>query len=299
MKILIATNHLDAVGGSETFTHTLVKAAKEYGCEVDLMTAKHGMVSLKIQDDFGVHLRQSNSYDLVLANHNTMVDKCSMMGLGPIIQTCHGIFPKLEQPSVHAHAYVAISEEVLAHIQNVALQVIPSVMIRNMIDTDRFNITNPVSDQCRSIYSLSQSEELNLQIQDILTRMRIKFEYNNKFRYCVWHTETLINNADMVISLGRGAMEAMSCGRQVVVADHRPYQDQISDGVINHTNVEQLATYNFSGRMTRQKTEIEILLQEAIDSYDFNESSLLREWAVNNLDYRTQFQKYIDLWHQI
>jgi len=299
MKILIATNHLDALGGSETFTHTIVKAAVEYGAQVEIITHKHGMVSRKIQDDFDVPFRRSNTYDLVLANHNTMVDHCSAQGYGPIIQTCHGIFPKLEQPSVHAHAYVAISEEVLQHVQNIALQSIPSMVIRNMIDTDRFDILNPVSDRCMAIYSLSQSEEFNAELGRFCHDMGISFNYNNKFMYAIWHTETLINNADMVVSLGRGAMEAMSCGRQVIVADHRPYQDQISDGVINHFNVDTLATCNFSGRLTRQKPGIWELLSDAIEAYDYNESYLLRDWAVKNLDYRNQFMKYIELWKEI
>lgn len=299
MRVLITNNHLDSLGGSETFTYTLVKAAMEYGFSVEIMTRHPGIVSQKIIDDFGVSFRKSSCFDLILANHNTMVQDCSNIGLGPIIQTCHGIFPKLEQPSPYASAFVAISEEVLRYLEKFNYPLIPSVVIRNMIDTDRFKIDRPVNKYLGKIYSLSQNDHFNALLKDGFSKYGISFNCNNKFTNSIWHTEKMINDADMVVSLGRGAMEAMSCGRQVIVSDHRPYQDQISDGIISYSNVDALSSYNFSGRMTRQKSSIAEIVEQSIVNYNSDESLLLREWVIVNLDYRLQFQKYLNLWHQI
>ena len=116
MKILITNHWLEKVGGSESFTHTLVKAAKEFGAEVDLFTFRPGKISQKIFEDFGVNNQVKGNYDLVLANHHTTVEFCHNKKLGPIIQTIHGTVPKLERPSGFATKHVAISQEIQKHL---------------------------------------------------------------------------------------------------------------------------------------------------------------------------------------
>lgn len=299
MKILIATNHLDQLGGSETFTYTMVKAALEYGAEVEFFTFRCGIVSRKISDDFGIKFLDSTSYDLVIANHNTIVNHLHAFGVGPIIQTCHGLFPALEQPCQFANALVAISEEVenRLNIINPGVRVVK--LIRNMIDTERFSIRQPVSVMPKNVYSLSQSDKFNVELKNVLNDRGIWLVMNNKFNNPVWHTERYINDADFVVSLGRGAMEAMSCGRQVMVADHRPYQEKISDGMISAYNIDDLAPNNFSGRKYRYDKAVEEMVDEALDLYDYRDSEKLRVWVVENLDYHTQFEKYMTLYHSL
>ena len=135
MKLLVTNHWLKKLGGSETFTYTLIAALKNAGHEVDYMTSQLGIVSKKI-DALGVPLFDfGKKYDLILASHKTTVEYCSKVVEGPIIQTCHGIYPKLEQPSEKATAYVAISREVKNYLQTLGKN---STLILNGIDCKRF-----------------------------------------------------------------------------------------------------------------------------------------------------------------
>ncbi|NQU87032.1 MAG: UDP-glycosyltransferase [Mariniphaga sp.] len=297
MKILITNHWLKKLGGSETFTYTLVKAAKEYGAEVDLFTIHPGIVSDRIQKDFGVKNQIKGSYDFVLANHHTTVFDCFKKQIAPIIQTCHGTIPKLEKPSTFANAFVAISEEIACHVIPLVSQ--PLSIIRNSIDINRFSPEIPVNPKVENVLSLSFSEKLNDKLNRYFTSKGIGFKSLNKHHNPVWDVEKYINQADLVIALGRGAYEAFACGRPVLVLDHRPYQGQMADGSVHFTNIDTLARNNFSGRTYKLTSPLSFILDQALASYNKNASQFLRSWALKNLHYQTNFLKYIDIWKTI
>lgn len=298
MKILITNHWLKKLGGSETFTYTLVKAAKEYGAEVDLFTFQPGLVSEKIISEFGTGAPGiATHYDLILANHGTTVKLCKEQFSGPVIQTCHGTVPKLEQPSPFADAYVSISEEIQMHLQyNYGLK---SEVIRNSIDTNRFKDRTDLAPVPMKILSLSHSDVLNRDLAEIFNKKGIQFTALNKFKNPVWDIEREIWQSDLVVSLGRGAYEAFSCGRPVLVLDHRPYQDLLSDGMAIPENMEHLATCNFSGRYFRKSENLKQLIDCELELYNDNNQIYYRHWALENLDFRKNFEKYIQLWKQL
>ncbi|MFW5831563.1 MAG: glycosyltransferase [Prolixibacteraceae bacterium] len=300
MKILITNHWLKKLGGSETFTYTLVKAAKEWGADVDLMTVFEGMVSDRVRKDLGVRTVYSPNYtyDMILANHHSTVEICHQKQLGPIIQTCHGIIPKLEQPSQFADAFVAISEEVERHIKSIYAYPVLSV-IRNSIDTERFKDRTLLAPGIKSVLSLSHSEKLNAELKEIFNRKGIQFKALNKFKNPVWDVEKEIWQHDLVISLGRGAYEAFACGRPVLVLDHRPYQELLSDGMATPDNMYQLATCNFSGRYFRKTGNLQQLINRELELYNDDNQVYYRHWAVENLDYRKNFEKYLELWKKM
>ena len=124
MNILVTNHWLKKLGGSETFTYTLIAALKKAGHDVDLFTNQPGLVSDRIATDLKVYSKRlKDSYDLILANHNTCVR--SVYDRGPVIQTCHGIYPKLEQPSDKATAWVSISREVKNYLFNLHASLLP------------------------------------------------------------------------------------------------------------------------------------------------------------------------------
>ena len=108
-NILVANHHLEKVGGTESYTYALTGELVKKGYNVEYFTFFKGEVADRLENDFFVPYMSRSKYDLILANHNTCVNY--LFGKGFTIQTCHGIFPELEQPSPHADAYVAISEE--------------------------------------------------------------------------------------------------------------------------------------------------------------------------------------------
>jgi len=297
MKILVTNHWLKKLGGSETFTYAMVGELKRLGHEVDVLTFQPGLVSERIRKDFGVTIisEVKSTYELILANHHTCVQES--YGHGPIIQTCHGTTPKLEQPSIFTDQYVAISEEVQSHIfKNIpatSVSVIP-----NGIDCDRFKPVKPIGKTVKRVLSLAHDDLFNIELMYYFKKRGIEFISLNKFKNPVWDVENFINVADMVISLGRGAYEAMACGRPVLVMDKRPYQGALADGLVNALNVDELIKTNLSGRACRI-TNMELAIDSAIANYNQTLGEWCRTYALENLNIKIQIQQYLDLWKSL
>lgn len=108
-----------------------------------------------------------NKYDLIFANHNRVVNH--LYGKGFILQTCHGIFPKLEQPSYKSDAFVSISQEVQSHLANLGFS---SKIILNGINLNRFRPLRNVSDELKSVLSLCHSKAANNMIKKFAIRIK-------------------------------------------------------------------------------------------------------------------------------
>jgi glycosyltransferase involved in cell wall biosynthesis len=291
MKILVTNHWLKKLGGSETFTYALIAALKKAGHDVDLFTNQPGMVSDRITTDLKVYLKRlKDSYDLILASHNTCVRP--VIDRGPVIQTCHGIYPKLEQPSDLANAWVSISQEVKNYLKSLGKK---SILILNGIDCDRFKPGKPPEKKIRKVLSLSHSEELNNMLASMLANYRVKLITVNKYRNPVWKIESLMQQCDLVISLGRGAYEAMACGCAVLVLDYRPYMKAVlGDGIITRDNINDLMLNNCSGRRL-MRNDVGEMLTESFDKYSPDMCEYNRHFAVNNLNITEKVNQYLNV----
>jgi hypothetical protein len=291
MNILVANHWLEKLGGSETFTYTLTGELVRQGHNVDLFTFRHGMVSERIRKDFGVGENLRNKYDLILANHYTCVEK--LHSLGFTIQTCHGIFPKLEQPSPKADRYVAISAEVSEHLQKAGFK---STIILNGIDCKRFSPVKMVNIQPERLLSLVHSDEANKVVEKACKISGVKFMAANKYKNPVWDVENLINEADVVVSLGRGAYESMACGRSVVVFDNRKYFNSCGDGYLYYLgNLAKSIENNCSGRALNIPFNASGLANQIL-LHNICNADHLRYFANTYLNIELQVLKYISLY---
>jgi hypothetical protein len=293
LNILVASNHLLNIAGSETFTYTIAHELHKQGHKVDIFTFNEGKVSKKLEKlGLKVNKLQPN-YDLIIASHRSTVDKLAHLGF--TIQICHGIYPKLEQPSEKANVHVAISKEVQDHVINLGFA--NCKLIHNSIDIKRFKATHPIGSSVRRVLSFVRSQKLNDQLKFLLEKRGIRdFTVidDTNIQKRKWDTEKLINQADLVISLGRGAYEAMACGRPVLVLDARPYQDLLGDGIITKENYEKILEYNCSGRAF-QRLNVEEMVDEALKYYAKNKSMFYRSIATSNFDVSSNVKKYINL----
>lgn len=297
MKILVTNHWLKKLGGSETFTYAMVGELKRLGHEVDVLTFQPGVVSDRIRKDFGVPILSEvkSTYELILANHHTCVK--AAYGHGFIIQTCHGTTPKLEQPSPSADAIVSISEEIRNHI--LTLYAFDAFhVIHNGIDCDRFKPVKPIGKTVKRVLSLAHDDLFNIGLMYYFEKRGIEFISLNKFKNPVWDVEKYINEVDLVVSLGRGAYEAMACGRPVLVMDKRPYQGALADGLVNALNVDELIKTNLSGRACRI-TNTELAIDSALANYNYSLGHWCRTYALENLNIKIQIQKYLDLWKRL
>ena len=291
-KILLGQNHLHTLGGSETFIYTMARELVRLGHDVDILTLQEGIMSQLINRELGCSINSiSNSYDIAFINHTTVVN--GVLNLFPgsnIIQTCHGIFPELEQP-VPGVRHVAISKEVQNYLSYKGLN---STLIHNGIDCDLFCPNGKFSKDLNKIFSLSQSDQFNQMLTEIGNELGITVEYNNKFTSPRVDIQNVIKTADLVVSLGRGAYEGMACGKPVLIADQRPYQPGFMDGMVTSQNIDDFLENNCSGRKTQKPVTKENLLSE-IEKYDFTQGPRNRQYALENLNIQKQVQEYLKL----
>lgn len=287
MNILVANNHLEKVGGTETFTFTLIEELINRGFNVEYFTFFKGEVSDKIEKDLNVSFMSKSTYDLILANHNTCVRFLSVRG--KIIQTCHGIFPKVEQPSRYADAYVAISEEVSIHLKKSNYN---SITIHNGINCNRYKSINKINTKLTNVLSLTHSEEANIKIESACSVLNLNLTKLNKYTNPLWNIEDLINQSDLVVGLGRSAYEAMSCSRPVVIFDERSYFKSYSDGYMNPDLIDLCIKNNCSGRYSKKEFDSTDLVEE-FKKYDNNDGQLMRDYALLNLNIEIQVDKYL------
>lgn len=288
-KILVATNHLDRLGGSETYTYALVKELERLGHKVEVFTFTKDEAGIQKELKDYIVEQPKEKYDIIFINHNTC-----LQALGEVkgfkIFTSHGVFPKIEQPMEGADKYVAISEEVSKHLKDLGFE---NTVILNGIDCDRFKPKKKIRKTQKSVLSLCHGEEANENIKKACKELKLDFKHLPKDTFKV---ENEINKADIVFSLGRGAYEAMACGRDVIVYDSRPYVGHsLADGRMTRTTIKEMLKNNCSGRRYEKDWKLKDVKAE-IKKYNQEAGKDNRAFAVMNLNIKKQVKKYLELY---
>ena len=294
MRILLGTHYLAKTGGTESYTFALAMELKRLGHEVEHFAIIRGGVSSMLEEK-GVPFMTSDHYDLILANHTTVVEQLWPKGF--IVQTCHGNIAELEQPSPYADAYVAVSEEVREHLQSKGYRA--AAVIANGIDCNRFCPKRPVSPTLQTVLSLCQSDVANDFIRRCCQQEGIRFLQSNKFTDNVWSIEELINESDLVVGLGRSAYDAMACGRCVLVYDYREYMGEfLGDGMLTPESIQKSMLCNCSGRSNRLKYNEETFIKE-LQKYSPELGAWGREFALEHLNIEKAVEAYLDIYRGI
>ncbi|MDD3196621.1 MAG: hypothetical protein PHU68_12630 [Paludibacter sp.] len=286
MNILVANNHLKRTGGTENYTYALIVELLRLGHEVEYFTFKKGVVSKKIEE-LGVRFRSKKNYDLILANHKTTVQLLHKRGY--TIQTCHGVLPTLEQPSRYADAYVSVTPEVHRHLQN---QGIDSVLIYNGIDCQRFYPKKELRQQLSCVLSLCQSDEANELLEKVCRRNNLTLLRADKKKDGIWQLEELINEADLVVGIGRSLYDAMACGRTVLSFDQRKYSDAFGDGYLTEQSIENSIQFNCSGRGSKRRIDASVLESELL-RYNPQDGTFMRSFALKHTNIEHSVQQYL------
>ena len=294
MKILLGTHYLAKTGGTESYTFALAMELKRLGHEVEHFAIIRGGVSAMLEEQ-GVPFLTSDHFDLILANHTTVMEQ--LWPLGFTIQTCHGNIAELEQPSPYADAYIAVSEEVREHLQSKGYKA--AAVIANGIDCNRFCQKRPISSTLKTVLSLCQSDVANDFIRRCCQQEGIRFLQSNKFTDNVWAIEDLINESDLVIGLGRSAYDAMACGRCVLVYDFRDYMGEfLGDGMLTPDSIGRSMLCNCSGRASRRKFDEQTFIAE-LHKYSPELGAWGRQFALEHLNIEKAVAAYLDVYRGI
>lgn len=295
MKILLGTHYLAKTGGTENYTYALAMELKRLGHEVEHFAIIRGDVSSKLEEQ-GIPFMSADHYDLILANHMTVVEELWPKGF--VIQTCHGTIPELEQPSLYADAYVGVSEEVRNHILRLGFP--KATVIPNGIDCKRFYPKKPVSPKLTTVLSLCQSDKANAFIQKCCKAANVKFLRCEKHTDNVWAIEDMINQSDLVVGLGRSAYDAMACGRTALVYDFREHHmgEFLGEGMLTPDNIEKSMSCNCTGKASRLKFDEQGFIAE-MQKYSPELAAWSREYALENLNIEVAVRKYLDIYKGI
>ena len=289
MKILLGTHYLDKTSGTESYTYALAMQLRRMGHDVEHFAIVRGGISAMMEEQ-GIPFMTADHYDLILANHTTVVEKLWLLGY--VIQTCHGTIPELEQPSPYADAHVAVSPEVRDHLQSLGYS---AIVIPNGIDCQRFSPSAPVSSTLTTVLSLCQSDTANDFIRRCCQQAGLRFLQSNKFTDNVWAVEELINKSDLVVGLGRSAYDAMACGRCVLVYDYRQYMSEfLGDGMLTPLTIQTAMRCNCSGRASRLKYDQASFIAE-MQKYSPELAAWSRQFALENLSIEQAVRSYLNM----
>lgn len=285
LRILLANNHLDNFAGSETWTYAMAKQLEKMGHEVSVYTRQKGKVS-EMLNTVDV---PDEEYDLLIINHNSCLRELADVR-GFKIYTSHGIYPALEQPIEGANRYVAITPEVQHHLKSEGFD---ASIIYNGVDMERFNIKNPVNPTLENVLCMCKGEDAAALVSEACDTLGLNFRWIKDF----WNVEEEINEADLVVTLGRGAVEAMSCGRDVIVLDSRHYMQMgiVGDGSIRPENAKEIMKHNYSGRSKNSNFNLSMLIAE-LKKYNPDKAKMNRNHVSIFHDIRVAAKKYLELY---
>ncbi len=278
-KILVATNHLAGVGGSEMYTYDLIKALNvRPNVEVEYFTFDKGVISDKIEEELHIPFMKKKRYDLIFANHNSSVKE--LFSKAPIIQICHGTIPELEQPSPLADYHIAVSDEISGHLMNLGYA---NDVILNGIDVQTKKPLRPINNTLQSVLSLCQSDKANAKLKAVCDAKGLDFQAYNKNSNPAVSIEQKINLFDLVVGIGRSIYDAMACGRPSLIYDHRGYNGNKADGYLRPENFSKYVMMNCSGRYLNRQYQEKELIRE-LEKYNPEDGEKLRKIALSELN---------------
>ncbi|MHC5034181.1 MAG: glycosyltransferase family protein [Planctomycetota bacterium] len=243
MNVLLAARTHAGIGGSQSWNWTVRRELERRGHHVDawdyLRLQKPGL---------------GEPCDLAIVQHAQLWSGNSWNC--PTINVCHGIID-MERPEPGFDHYVYVSEEARSH-WGTGLHI-----IRQPIDLDFWSPCTPESAE-PTIYRHSHYGGMEW-LPGLASDMGFRFTHGTNLPPL--DARAAIRQASVVVSSGRGALEAMACGVPTIIADDRPYG---SDHAMMCVDCHGMRT-SYSGRggvpATREsmKREIEIRFGEPID----------------------------------
>lgn len=272
--------------GSESWCYSVISELLRRGHKVDVYAPMLGKMYNELKK-LGVMLSKEGNYDLILDNHSPEYDSFN----GIIIHTCHGIIDDLDKPMPNAFN-VAVSNKIGEHY-NV------STIIPNGIDTNRFYCKNPIHNDIKKILSLCKSDTANEVLKRICLDAGVEFE--SMYGKEVFNVEDKINEADLVVGVGRSLLDAMACGRPVVSFDDRFYfkTRMLGYGYITPDKYKYYEQDSFTANSVGKTLNKLELAKEIFEKYNYKDGEINRQYILNNLSIKHTVDLYLNLYNKL
>lgn len=304
LRLVLTINELHRLAGTQTFTYLLATHLKRRGVDLLVYTFDAGYVSASLREQ-GVAVTTDAAEiarfepDVIHAQHNaTAVLMRAVLPSTPMVFHSHGVLPAAEHaPSIALgiFRYLAVSEEVRDRLILNGVAPHSTVVLRNPVDTQRFSGGRPLRRKPRTALVLgrdlrdAQVRHLARTCSSLGVRLKTVGIGNRDTR---WAIERLIGQVDIVFALGRGAIEAMSCGRAVYVWGHSG-----ADGWITPSSIDELQKCNFSGRRFARPMSSAELRTELLD-YDARMGEENRALVLDRFAIDSYVDRLLDVYGQ-
>lgn len=304
LSLLLTTNHLLGWTGSETLLLTLIDGLLEKGCYIAVY-ARHWSQEwvdayfdprVQLTDDLATF--SNISFDVAHVQHNAcLVDVRAIFPTLPLLFSSLGVRPFLEQPvpfDLCVSRFLAISEEVAANLVQQGIQKHRIHIVRNLVSERRFSPSSPIREKPQRILVLSykMDERRKHLLRDAAVRIGASICFAGSTGDAISQDRLgmLINEVDVVVSLGRGAVEAMLCGRVPLVFDIHG-----GDGLVTPGNFHEISTSNFSGRYYRKDYAVDDLVAE-FGKYHQKYGDRLREMTTEQFGVEKNIARLLEIY---
>lgn len=267
MRILMTNWRLSWFSGSDTYLLTLGKELVKRGHIVNIFTEHAGLqaryfedAGIKVLDTLkkkeGWGLDVDNEYDVIHGHHHTTLQLVDQLyPRVPKIFVCHGVLPQLETPpaGVYIQKHIAVSEETQTKRLKEEFGV-DSEIIRQPISLEDFCPPKGFRFRQRKLRIVVVSNYFGIsypanEVWEAVKHLGAELTVVGPGGIMTNDTAIIIKQADIVISLGRGVVEAMACGKPVIVGDYNGYDGAI----LNEEEYSAIRMNNFSGRYKQIK----------------------------------------------
>lgn len=301
LKILLTNHHLIDMTGSEVYSYTLAEQLAKKGNDV-VVYSRYVDKTKILFDNIGIRVVENideivnDKFDIAHVHHNiNAMEVRNKFPELPIVFLSHGILPFLEQAPVidpHISKYFAVSEEVKGNLLSSGICENDISVIGNMIDEIKFLPKNCINENPRNALVISgriDSEKENV-IRNACSMLNINLRFiGGRFgEVSQPDIKTLIEESDIVFSLGRGAIESMMMERAVIIYDYLG-----GDGMVTVNNFEEIKHNNFSGRRFKKNFTVNELIHE-IKKYNKSTVINIRRLAIQNFSASTLTDLLLD-----
>lgn len=299
MKILITTHQLANFAGSELYTFALAKGLRNAGHQVTVYS-RYVDAFVPLFELEGITLvtnletLKKQKFDVAHVQHNiNALEVRQIFPNLPIFFLSHSVTAFLESvPAIDINIalYGAVSEKIRRSLKTQGVLLKNIELVNNLIDEDNFKKTSNINLPPKKALIISNRidskteenidnacKELGITVTKVGSRF--KSVPNDQI-------PQLINNVDIVFSLGRGVMEAMMCGRVPFILDFKG-----GDGIVTPQNYKKLESCHFNGTVLKKKFTADQIVKELLTNYDLESAKKINQRTIQNYSIREGIKK--------
>lgn len=230
--VLITNNTLEIPAGTERYVLTVARFLLQSGHYPIAYSTRHGLISDKLRD-LGIpvlHDLESLSItpDIIHGHHHLDI-ACAIARFPrtPVIAFCHGAVPWEESsfpPVTRIYKYVTISESPMKRVFAEAVPADKTISLPNFVDSDEFTTNFSTRDRRhpKDLNALVYGNYPHKGLPQIEAACRkLAFQLDRAgvaFGETVSNPSLLLPKYDVVFASGKGAMDALYSGAEVILS---------------------------------------------------------------------------------